>query len=122
MAAGVEIVILPRKRCHAAQIVTEHTAGKRPCVIIFGTKIHGIGAMGNQRAKSAPAQQLHGSSRVRGILRLCFAASGVSGKERKGVGTDGLGSAHHILKAVGCGQVASDVIHHNTPPESISIA
>ena len=86
MAAGMEIIEVPRQRRHPAQIVRQDLRRKGPGLLLGRAQVHGVGPMSNQRAEGVGFQHFQGSGRILGVFRLGAAASGVPGKEGKGIG------------------------------------
>ena len=111
MAAGMEIVEIPRQGGHPPQIILQNPGGKGPCLRVGGAQIHGIRPVGDQGSKTVLAQHPHSLFRVGGIFLPGLTAPGIPGEKREGVRPNGQRRLHHRRIPVGSGQVASIIPH-----------
>ena len=108
VAAGVEVVIIPRQILHPQQIIRHSHPGKFPGVLILGAGIDGVGGVGHQRAEVMLPQQLHKRLSVRRVNGLGPAAPGIAREKLKGVCADGQRGLSHGKKTAGGGEMAAD--------------
>ena len=111
MAARMEIIVVPGKIRHPAQVVLQHGGRETPCLRIRSTQIHGVRPVGNQSAEAQLPHDFHCPGTVLRVFFFCLGASGISGKEREGIGADLPGGIHHGGIAPGSGQMTADIAH-----------
>ena len=100
VAAGMEVVHVPRQVLHPLQVVRKRHAGKLPGVLILGAGIDGIRRVGHQRAEAVFRRQRQKRRHIRRVDGLGLAAPGIAGEKLKGVGPDGQRHPAHGQKAV----------------------
>ena len=100
VAAGMEVVHVPRQVLHPLQVVRKRHAGKLPGVLILGAGIDCIRRVGHQRAEFVFRRQRQKRRHIRRVDGLGLAAPGIAGEKLKRVGPDGQGRPAHGQKAV----------------------
>ena len=115
VAAGVEVVVVPRQVFHALQVIRQGHAGKLPGVLRSGAGVDGVGRVGHQRPKPVFRQQRQQRRRVVGVDGLGLAAPGIAGEKLECIGADIQRRPPHGQKAVGGGEVTADGQHSVAP-------
>ena len=111
VAAGVEVVHVAGDIFHPLQVVRHGHPGKLPGVLVLGAGVDGVGRVGHDGAEAVFLRQGPKGRRVGAVNGFRFTAPWVPGEKLEGVGPQGQGCLPHGQKAVGGGEMASDVQH-----------
>ena len=115
VAAGVEVIEIPRQIFHPPQVIGQRQPGELSGALILGAGVDGIGGVGQNGPQSRLRRQRQIGGYVRRVHRLGPAAPWIAGEELKGVGADGQRRFAHSQKAVGGGEMAADIEHGVSP-------
>ena len=115
VAAGVEVVVVPRQIFHALQVVRQRHPGKLPGALCPGAGVDGVGRVGHQQPEAVFRQQRPQRRRVVGVDGLGLAAPGIAGEKLECIGADIQRRPPHGQKAVGGGEVTADRQHGVAP-------
>ena len=111
MAAGMEVVILAGDEFHAPQVVGHGLPGEGPVFLLRTAEVQGIGRVGDDGGEMVFFHQGHQRRRVGAVQVLGLAPPGIAGKKLKGIRPQLQRLPPHGGKALGGGQVTSDVQH-----------
>ena len=101
MAAGVEIVKLPRYVLHTAQIVRHGVPCEKTVLFLRAAEIQGVRGMGDDRCEAVILHERHQRRRVRRVQFLGLAPPGIPGEKLKGVRPQFQRLPAHSQKALG---------------------
>ena len=101
MAAGVEIVKLPRYVLHTAQIVRHGVPCEKTVLFLRAAEIQGVRGMGDDRCEAVILHERRQRRRVRRVQFLGLAPSGIPGEKLKGVRPQFQRLPAHSQKALG---------------------
>ena len=119
VAAGVEVIEIPRQIFHPPQVIGQRQPGELSGALILGAGVDGIGGVGQNGPQPRLRRQRQIGGYVRRVHRLGPAAPWIAGEELKGVGADGQRRPSHGGKAHRGGEMTADIAHDAYLPREI---
>ena len=121
MAAGVEVVELPRQVLQPPEVVRHGLPGEEAVLLLRAAEVQDVGGVCHDGAEAALRQQVPEGGRVRLVQSFGLASSWVAGEELKGVRPQLQRLAAHGREALGGGQVTADIQHDATSRAHVRI-